>query len=77
MQLNCHLVPDELSCFRYPQIIQSQLDTMVIVFKSNNNVTRTGFKAHYQIVKGMNKYSKYIWNGLNIEQMLHRKKIYS
>ncbi|KXJ07297.1 hypothetical protein AC249_AIPGENE609 [Exaiptasia diaphana] len=37
---------------RYPPIIQSTTNQLSVVFRSNGRITRTGFMAHYRILKG-------------------------
>lgn len=36
----------------FPAMLESSLNDMLVVFKSDNKVVRSGFKAHYAIRKG-------------------------
>ena len=35
---------------RYPEFVESTGNTMIVSFKSNNEVERSGFKARYEAV---------------------------
>ena len=37
---------------RYPEFVQSTGNKMLVKFSSNSNIQRTGFKAHYEAIKG-------------------------
>ena len=40
----------------YPAILESSSKDLLVVFKSNHRIVRTGFKAHYYARKGANKH---------------------